>query len=75
MAFLEYHEFMGDDNNTELLGKKIFFLHPSAFVQNEVISELVQLEYEVYVVKDEIALLRALRKYPHSIVFWSGRSP
>jgi hypothetical protein len=71
MAFLEYHICMSDGNNTDILGKKIFFLHPSAFVQNEILTELIQLEYEVYVVKDENALLRVLNKYPHSIVFCS----
>jgi hypothetical protein len=62
---------MADDNNTSILGKKIFFIHPSVYVQNEIIAELVQQEHEVYVAKDESKLQKVLRNYPDSIVFAS----
>jgi hypothetical protein len=55
--------------SSDILGKKIFFLHPSAVVQNEVIAELAQQEYEVYAVKDHAALIPVLKRYPGSIVF------
>jgi hypothetical protein len=55
--------------NQDLLGKKIFFLFPSGYVKNEVIPELIQLEYEVYISTDEKKLKLALRNYPGSIVF------
>ena len=55
------------ENNS--LGRKIFFLHPSALVQNQIISELAQEEFEVYAVKDEAKLKRVLKKFPNSIVF------
>jgi len=58
-----------DDSNTEIMGKKVFFLHPSAFVKNSVIDDLIQQEFEVYLVSDEIKIQRALRKYPGSVVF------
>ena len=58
-----------EQGNMDILGKKIFFLHPSALVQNEVAAELIQQEYEVYIVKDHAALRRALQRYPGSIVF------
>jgi hypothetical protein len=54
---------------SDLLGKKIFFLHPSAVVQNEIVAELIQQEYEVYNVKDHKALRKILAKYSDSIVF------
>jgi hypothetical protein len=57
--------------NDELTGKKIFFVHPSAFLKNVVLDELVQQEYEIYVVKDEQKLIRVLKKNPDSIVFAS----
>ncbi|MDR1899622.1 MAG: pilus assembly protein PilZ [Treponema sp.] len=57
------------NNPSELQGKKIFFLHPSAVVQNEVAAELIQQEYEVYIVRDHAALRRVLKRYPDSIVF------
>ena len=56
-------------NTTELLGKKIFFLYPSTVVQNMIITELIQQEYEVYETKDHAALRRVLKRYPDSIVF------
>ncbi|MDR2552415.1 MAG: PilZ domain-containing protein [Treponema sp.] len=59
------------DDNTDLVGKKIFFIHPSVFVQNDIIGELAQQEYEVYIARDEQKLQRVLRKYPGSIVFAS----
>ncbi|MDR0400834.1 MAG: pilus assembly protein PilZ [Treponema sp.] len=51
------------------LGKKVFFLYPSAMVKNAVIQELMQQEYEVYTVKDPAAMLRGLKRYPDSVVF------
>jgi hypothetical protein len=57
------------DGSPELLGKKIFFLHPSAVVQNEIAAELVQQEYEVYIIQNHATFGRALKRYPNSIVF------
>jgi len=55
------------ENNS--LGRKAFFLHPSVIIQNQIVSELAQEEFEVYTVKDETKLRRLLKKYPDSIVF------
>jgi len=55
------------ENNS--LGRKIFFLHPSAIIQNHIITELAQDEFEVYIIKDEKKLSKVLRKYSNSIVF------
>jgi hypothetical protein len=68
---LEYHIFMTDGNNTEILGKKVFFIHPSALTQNEIVSELAQQEYEVYVIRDNDKMADVLRRYPSSVVFVS----
>lgn len=62
---------MAENANPDLLGKKIFFLHPSALVQNRVIAELAQQEYEVYTAKNEAKLLALLNKHPDSVVFAS----
>jgi hypothetical protein len=59
---------MANDNASEIVGKKIFFLYPSAMIQNEVAYELVQQEYEVYIIKDHLNLRRVLKKFPDSIV-------
>jgi hypothetical protein len=57
------------DNNSDLVGKKVFFLCPTMSVQNRIITELVQQEYEVYIAKNKEKLKKALSKYPDSIVF------
>jgi hypothetical protein len=57
------------DSPSELVGKKIFFLYPTVVVQNKIIAELVQQEYEVYIVKNRDSLKRVLREYRDSIVF------
>jgi len=60
---------MAENDNAVLLGRKIFFLHPSAIVQNQIISALAQEEFEVYIAKDEVKLREKLKKYSDSIVF------
>jgi hypothetical protein len=58
-----------EDSAVLLLGRKIFFLNPLPQVQNLVINELVQREYEAYVVKDRAVLRKVLRRFPGSLVF------
>jgi hypothetical protein len=58
-----------ENNPSNYLGKKIFFLYPSATIQNVLAEELLQQEYEVYIVKDHIKLYEILKKYPNSVVF------
>jgi len=61
---------MSDTNsNSDLVGRKIFFLYPTAAVQNRIITELVQQEYEVYIAKNKDKLKKVLRTYPDAIVF------
>jgi len=60
---------MAEQGDADVLGKKVFFLHPSALIQNQVIEELVQEEFEVYSTKDETKLRKLLKKYHDSIVF------
>jgi hypothetical protein len=57
------------DKNDNILGKKLFFLYPSAVIQNQIAAELIQQEFEVYIIKDHIKLKQVLAKYPNSIVF------
>jgi hypothetical protein len=56
------------DGSESIVGKKVFFLCPTVVVQNRIISELVQQEFEVYIAKDKDKLKRVLTKYPDSIV-------
>jgi hypothetical protein len=57
------------DVQSELEGKKVFFVYPTPAVQSQVITELIQQEYEVYVCKDHIQLVRVLKQYPASLLF------
>jgi hypothetical protein len=59
---------MDNENSVEILGKKIFFLYPSALALNEVVEELIQEEYEVYTIKDQEKMKKILIKYPDSVV-------
>jgi hypothetical protein len=60
---------MANENNSDISGKKIFFLYPSSLIQNEIAYELIQQEYEVYIIKDYTNLRRVLKKFPDSVVF------
>jgi len=57
------------DSPAGIVGKKIFFLYPTVAVQNKIIAELIQQEFEVYIVKNKDTLRRVLREYKGSIVF------
>jgi hypothetical protein len=57
------------DGPMDIVGKKIFFLFPTVVVQNKIITELIQQEYEVYVAKNKDTIRRVLREYKNSIVF------
>jgi hypothetical protein len=55
--------------NTEIVGKKVFFLCPSVHIQNQIMDELTQQEFEMYAVKDTAHMTRLLKKYDDSIVY------
>ncbi|MDR0450107.1 MAG: PilZ domain-containing protein [Treponema sp.] len=57
-----------ENDPSGILGKKVFFLYPSVIVLNEIVQELIQQEFEVYVVKDHGALQRILKQFPDSVV-------
>jgi hypothetical protein len=62
---------MSDVNvqQSDIVGRKVFFLYPTASVKSQIITELVQQEYEVYFCKDHARLAHLLKKYQDSIVF------
>jgi len=69
-SFMYIISFMDNDiSASEITGRKIFFLLPTAVMQNSIIVELTQHEYEVYITHNKDTLRRVLRKYPDSIVF------
>jgi hypothetical protein len=58
-----------EESPVELTGRKIFFLNPLPPVQNIVIENLIQREYETYTVSDRVILRRQLKNFPGSLVF------
>lgn len=61
---------MSDEKqDSDITGRKIYFLFPTASVINQVITELVQQEYEVYSIKDSNRMLRYLKKYSDAVLF------
>jgi hypothetical protein len=58
-----------NESSVSIAGRKIFFLNPLPPIQNIVIAELIQREYETYIVNDRFVLKRLLKDSPGSIVF------
>lgn len=51
------------------LGKKVFFLYPPSVVQEDVITRLLDQEFEVYTIRNHDTALSILQTYPDSIIF------
>ena len=51
------------------LGRKVFFLYPHSVIQDELVNELVQNEYEVYFLNDYRRAARAFAHFTDSICF------
>jgi hypothetical protein len=58
-----------DEASVDVVGRKIFFLNPTPSIQNIVVNDLVQREYEAYVVSDRAILRRLLKDFPGSVIF------
>lgn len=54
---------------THNLGKKIFFLYPHSVIQDELIEQMLDDEYEVYMIKDHKRALDIMKQNPGSICF------
>ncbi|HUV08292.1 MAG TPA: PilZ domain-containing protein [Spirochaetia bacterium] len=51
------------------LGKKVFFIYPHSVIQKKLISNIIEHEYEVYLLEDHRKALRVLEVYNDSILF------
>lgn len=51
------------------LGRKVFFVYPPSVVKEELITRLIDNEYETYMLKDIKRAEVVLEKYPNSICF------
>ncbi len=50
-------------------GKKVFFLYPPSVIRDNLISHLIEQEYEVYMLNDHILANRILHLFPTSIIY------
>jgi len=51
------------------IGRKVFFLGPTVHMQNQIMDELTQQEFEVYAIKESARLTRFVKKYTDSVVY------
>ena len=49
--------------------KKVFFLHPQAVVQDDLVRGLVEVNYEAYLLRNAANTKLVLKEYPDSILF------
>jgi len=59
---------MPDVNN---LGKKVFFLYPHSVIQDELVEQMLDDEYEVYLLRDHKKALSIFQQNPGSICFFN----
>lgn len=52
-----------------IIGRKVFFVNPPLYVENYLQPELMQHEYEAYVIKDYKYTKNALRMFPDALCF------
>jgi hypothetical protein len=58
-----------ESNNTQFIGKKVFFLYPHSVMQQEMLDILINNEYEVYLINDHKKMLKVTSLFPDSILF------
>jgi len=58
-----------ENGNSIDLGKKVFFLYPPSVVRAEFVAQLLEHEFEIYLLRDHSAAKRILRANPDSIMF------
>lgn len=55
--------------DSDSLGKKVFFIYPHSVIQNELIQELIDKEYEVYFINDHNKVSSICEYYTSPILF------
>ena len=56
-------------SDSELLGKKVFFFYPPSWLKDEMIRELVENEYEAYVIDDHRILFPLVKTLNDAVIF------
>jgi hypothetical protein len=57
------------EQQSDILGKKIFFLYPHSVIHDEMLDILIMNGYESYAIRDHKRALRLLEHFPGSIMF------
>jgi len=52
-----------------IAGKKIFFVQPNSVIQKEMVTELIRLEYEVYLITDAADAMDVFYEHPDCLAF------
>lgn len=55
--------------NSEIVGRKVFFLYPHSVIQTDILEIIIENEYEVYFLRDHGKAIRVLRRFEDSILF------
>lgn len=55
--------------NSDTFGKKVFFIYPHSVIQNELIQDLIDREYEVYFINDHNKVTSICEYYTGPILF------
>jgi hypothetical protein len=50
-------------------GKKVFFLYPPSVIKEEMVKELVEDEYEVYLLQNHVLAVKLLKEFNGSVLF------
>jgi len=58
-------------DNTQFEGKKVFFVYPHSVFQENLIQRLVDLEYEIYILKDHKHVDTVLQLFPDAVMFFN----
>ncbi len=59
----------GADVNTAISGRKIFFVHPPAWIREDLIYSMVKLGYKTYSTEESRGLRKLVSLYPSSLLF------
>ena len=55
--------------NSDIIGRKVFFLYPHSVLQNEILESIIENEYEAYLLSDHDVARKLLRRFNDSIAF------
>lgn len=67
-AFIKYKQ-ENDDNKVFVPGKKVYFLYPPSVIEEKMVIELIDNEYEVYICNDYKKANIIFTKHKDSVVF------